>query len=427
MRIKGLIVLSVVFAFALLIFPLISAVEFNIDANYPQGETMLTKISGNFLVAPTKDNVFFYSGHTRIPMDYDLLNIQGDYYIYASLVGKQEGNYSISVENVKYMKGSSVVTDNLVRNFSITNETADFSVIPGFVSTSSDFYLDVQNLQDNQIVIDVNTISNISGRNIIISDSGGESSSIPVKSGEIKRINFALGTGNASLNLVELKTENIDYVIPVYVSSSSYQPPSSSTQQLEPSELILPIPTNSVTKRTVYLYNTGDTEIKNISFSLSDEISPFANLSQNYTATLAANDNFPIELSFFSGQEGEVQGTLKANINGEKMLYSSISLKFLNNYTPSNETPSYSTQLCSDIPGKVCTGTDSCDAGTVYAKDNVCCLGNCTSSSGNGSTRIIIAVAIIVVIALGLFWFYKKKYKKAKKPINLLDIAKGKD
>jgi hypothetical protein len=34
MRIKGLMVLSVVFAFVLLILPLLSAVEFNIDANY---------------------------------------------------------------------------------------------------------------------------------------------------------------------------------------------------------------------------------------------------------------------------------------------------------------------------------------------------------------------------------------------------------
>jgi hypothetical protein len=390
---------------------------------------MLTKVSGNFLVAPTKADVFFYSGHVRIPMDYDVANIQGDYYIYASLVGKSEGNYSISVENVKYMKGSSVVTDNIVRNFSITNKTADFSVKPGFVSTSGDFYLDVQNLQDNLIVIDVNTISNISGRDIIISDSGGKADSISVKSGEIKRINFELGNGNASLNLIELKTENIDYLIPVYISTSSYQSQiQEPTQKLDPTELILPIPTNSVTKRTVYLYNTGDTEIKNISFSLSDEISPFANISQNYTATLAANDNFPVELSFFSTGETEVQGTLKANINGEKILYSSISLKFLNNYTPSNESGQYTTQTCTELGGNVCADTAPCNLVPVHAKDNVCCLGICTPSSGNNSsTRIIIAIAIIVVMVAGLFWFYKKKYKKAKKPVNLLDIAKGKD
>jgi hypothetical protein len=425
---KGLIILSILFAFVLLIFPMISAVEFDIDANYSSGQTMLTKVSGNFLIPITRDNVFFYSGHVRIPMDYDIATIQGDYYIYASLVGKTEGNYSISIENVKYMNGNSVVTGNLVRNFSITNETADFSVIPGFVSTSGDFYLDVQNLQDNQIVIDVNTASNISGREIIISDSGGEGDSIPVKSGEIKRINFELGAGNASLNFIELKTENTDYLIPVYISSSSQQAQSpSSTQQLVPSELILPIPTNTVTKQTVYLYNSGDAEIKNISLSLSDEISPFANLSQDYIDSIGPNDNAPIELSFFSAGETDVQGTLKANINGEQMLYTSISVNFLNNYTANATTQSYTSQTCAQLNGNICTGTDSCSAQTVYAKDNVCCLGTCSSSGSNSSSRIIIAVAIIVVIALGLFWFYKKKYSRAKKPVNLLDIAKGKN
>jgi hypothetical protein len=414
------------FLFILLILPFLSAVEFNVNANYSQGETIITKVSGNFLISPTKANIFFYEGHVRIPMDYDVTNIQGDYYIYASLVGKSQGNYSISIENVKYMKGNEVATDNLVRNFSITNETADFSVKPGFVSASDDFYLEVQNLLDKQIIININTAGNNSGRDIIISDSGSKESSISLKSGEIKKINFALGTGNSSLNQIELSSGNLDYIVPVYISTS-FQQLQESAQKLEPSELISSIPTNSITKRIIFLYNTGNKEVKNISLSLSDEISPFVNLSSYYIETLGVNNNIPIELSFFSTGETEIEGTLKANINGEKMLYSQISLKFLNNYTPLNETAqSYTTQTCAELNGKVCVSTESCDAETVYAKDNVCCLGNCKSAENNSSGRILIAIGIIVVIAAGLFWFYKKKYKKAKKSVNLLDIAKGK-
>jgi hypothetical protein len=328
MKIKRFIIF---FVFVLLILPFLSAVEFNINFNYSQGETIITRVSGNFLETITKDNIFFYKEHVRIPVEYDVAKIQGDYYIYASLVGKQEGSYSISVENVKYMSGTEVITGNIARNFSITNQTAAFSLKPGFVSASDEFYLEVQNLLDKQITISVNTASaNSSGRDIIISDSGGTESSLSLKSGEIKKINFELGTGSSALQQIELKSENLNYKVPVYVSASPQQvsPELISTQKLEPSELILSIPTNLVTKRIIFLYNIGTKEVKNISFSLSDEISPFVNLSSFYIETLEASNNIPIELSFFSMQEGEIEGTLKANINGEKMLYSSIALNF---------------------------------------------------------------------------------------------------
>jgi hypothetical protein len=39
----------------------------------------------------------------------------------------------------------------------------------------------------------------------------------------------------------------------------------------------------------------------------------------------------------------------------------------------------------------------------------------------------MIAIGIFVAIAAVLYWFYKKKFKPAKKSVNLLDIAKGKD
>jgi hypothetical protein len=425
MKIKGFIIL---FVFILLILPSISAVEFNVNSNFKQGETILTRISGNFITPPTKENIFFYEGHIRIPMEYDIANIQGDYYFYTFLSGKSQGNYSISIENVKYMKGSEVSQENIVRNFSITNETAAFSLKPGFVLASGNFYLEVQNLLDKQITIEIDTASNNSGRDIIISASGSKESSVSLKSGEIKKINFELGTGNSSFQQIELSSGNLNYKVPVYVSASSQQAPDSttSTQKFEPSELIYSIPTNLITKRIIFLYNIGNKEMKNISLSLSDEISPFVNLSSYYIETLGANNNLPIELFFFSAGETEVEGTLKANINGEKMIYSSIALKFLNDYVPVNESEQSYVETCAELQGKICASTESCDKESVYAKDNVCCLGACKSTEKKGSGRILIAIGIFVVIAAGLFWFYKKKYKKAKKPVDLLDIAKEK-
>jgi len=418
------------FLIAFLIFlllPLIYAVEFNIKENFAQGETMIAKVSGNFITPITKSNVFFYKEHVRIPMDYGVEKIDKEYYIYASLSGKAEGNYSISIENVQYMKGAETLSDNIVKNFSITNATADFSLKPGVIVSSGDFSLEIQNLKDKQIAVIVKTqIANISERDIsiITQETTAKVVSVSLVSGEVGKIYFKSGSGLPTFQKIELKSENFTYEIPVYIFTSLTN--QEAPYRLEPAELISSIPTNSIIKKIIFLYNTGDREIRNISLSLSDSIKPFVNLSQNYVESLASKTNIPIELSFLSPGETEVSGTLKANINSEMMLYSQISLKFLSNYTPVNDSSHSSNKTCEELQGKICSQGEACDKGIEYARDSVCCLGNCVSTSKKSPVGTIIAIAIFIVLIVVGIWFYKKKYKKAKKPVDLLKIANKK-
>ncbi len=106
--------------------PLISAVEFSMKENFKQGETLMARISGNFLEPILWENIFLYRGHVRIPLEPYVTNIEGDYYIYSQLLGKAPNNYSLSIENVKYMKGAKISEEPIVKNFSISNITADF-------------------------------------------------------------------------------------------------------------------------------------------------------------------------------------------------------------------------------------------------------------------------------------------------------------
>ena len=145
----------------LLIFPIISAIEFDVKEEFSQGETLIAKVSGNFLIPLQRENVFFYREHVRIPVEYDIKKINNDYYIYALLLGKDSRNYSIALENIRYMQIGEVSEEDVVKNFTINNQTADFSVNPGFVS-GGEFSLAVQNLKDKQITINVN-VGNISG------------------------------------------------------------------------------------------------------------------------------------------------------------------------------------------------------------------------------------------------------------------------
>lgn len=451
---KSILILIISLLFLL---PLISAVEFTMDDNFKQGETIIAKVSGNFLTQITKNNIFFYRGHVQVPMEYDVANIGGDFYIYVMTIGKTpQDDYSISIQNVKYMKGAEITEENIVKNFSIADETADFSVKPGFITASDDFSLEVQNLLDNSITLNVKTETNNSGgRGIFIG--GAREASITLKSGEIKQIIFSLGAGEPTLQNIELSTfeetittsgensnstfcfpwenctaesnvttqtttKGINYQIPVYISTGV-----EGTQEeffkFEPSEMELSIPTNTSIKRTFYIYNTGDENLENISLTLPESLSSFATLSKDKIENLTAKSNIPIELTFFSSNASEAEGNLKAKI-GDTLAYSFISLKFISNYS-SNETDP-STKTCAELSGSVCnTADEKCSETPIYAKDNVCCLGNCEKIK-KGNSGVIIAVIIILVAVAGLVWFYFAKYKKAKKPVDLLKISQGK-
>lgn len=404
-----------------LFLPLISAVEFNINQNFNQGETIITKISGNFLTPITNENVFFYDGHVRIPMEYSISKLGEDYYLYALTSGKSAGNYSVSIQNIQYMKGSEVVKDNLAANFSITNATAIFSVKPGFIYTSGNFYLEVQNLQDKELSITVNTAANNSGTREIFISPDSKYSSISLNSGEIQKINFNVGAGNPELRIIELKADNLTYEVPVYIFSSSVTNETKSFE-IDPPSLIISIPTNLTIKKTIYIYNLGGRDLKNISLSLSDSLNSFVSLSKNKIENLGSKSGVQIDLSFFSPLEKNVVGSLKA-VSENDSFSSLISLTFIKNFTVSNE--SILTKTCAEINGNICNQTTQCDRAPIDAKDNWCCLGTCKNIPQSNS-GVIIGIIILMILIIAFAFFYMK-YKKAKKPVNLLEIAKGKN
>lgn len=218
---------KIIFFFVLLflLFPLISAVEFDVKANFSQGETLMAKVSGNFLEPVLKENIFFYRGHVKIPVEYDIAKIDEDYYIYALLGDKSPDNYSVAVEGVSYKEGTETVEKNIIRNFTITNETADFSVNPGFIITEDNFSIEIQNLKDYSIIIkiDENKTETEGGFfSFFFQSTDSENESVIVKSGEIKNINFELGN-ETSFRKILLSTENLEYKIPVYAFVSQIQ------------------------------------------------------------------------------------------------------------------------------------------------------------------------------------------------------------
>ena len=390
---------SAIFILILLLVPIISAVEFDMKTNLSQEETLMAKVSGYFLEPILRENIFFYREHVRIPMEYDIAKIGKEFYIYALLSEKNPNNYSIAIKDIRYMKGSQVSEKELTKNFSITENTADFSINPGFVITKDNFFIEVQNLQDNKITIEIktNTINGSTG--ILV-----HQNSATLMSGEIKKINFEIeNIEQPTFKTIELSTENLKYEIPVYIFIEEVSEKKEKRFKLEPSELNISMSTNSSITRIIYLYNTGQETLENISLSVSDSLKSYVNLSIEQIEELEGNSSIKIEFYIFSEEEGKVEGHIKAKTEDETLLtYSAIFLNFLKDYTPLDEED--------EVEDKEETKSEESDEDTIKE-----------SQIGK-----IIGWVIMILVAGFLIWFFLKKYRGAKKPIDLLKIAKGK-
>ena len=406
-----------IFILILFLLPTILAIEFDIKEEFSQGETLMAKVSGNFLQSLQKENVFFYRAHVRIPLEYDIKKINDEYYIYALLAEKPEGNYSLVLKDIRYMQGVEVSEEDVIKNFSINNQTADFSINPGFAS-DNEFFIEVQNFQDKEIIIEIKTKEN--------KDDSGEfyANPITLKSGQKQKIYFDFEVQEPIFQFIELSTENLIYDIPSYIPIAEITGDEVFTFSLE--NLIVSAPTNTETGRTIYLYNTGDEPIEDVILSLSDSLKNYANLSKENIDKIDPNSNIPIKLTFFSEDEFELEGHVKASYESE-IIYSQVSVKFIENYTPPPEPPQdYMTKTCSEWNYEICDSDEDCSMDVISAKDEFCCPGQCEAKPKPSPAGKIIGVIIFIAIVVFLFWFYKKKYKGAKKPFNLLKLAKGK-
>ncbi len=422
---------SIIILFILIFLPIISAVEFDIKTEFSQGETLMAKVSGNFLDPILKENIFFYRGHVRISINPKVAKIDDEFYIYAPLLGKNPDNYSISIENVKYMKGSQVSEENIVQNFSITSDTADFSITPGFIITKEDFIIEAQNLQDYQITIQIKTDAQSSGGffDSLFEDTT-EENSVTLKSGEIKKISFEVEDITLpTFKKIELSTEDLKYEIPVYVYlNETVSGKKKKDFELEPSELHISMATNSNTTRIIYLFNTGDKTLKNISLSVSDSLKPYLSFSISEIKELEENSSIKIELYLSSdNEEKTIEGQITAKQEDVLYTYSAVFLNFIKDYIPldGEEETITITKTCEEMNGAICKENEECDKEPKYAKDGKCCLGTCEEIKESSSGKII-GWSIVIAVVVFLIWFFKAKYRGAKREINLLKIGKGK-
>src|SRR3972149_2841380 len=192
-NVKILFLLTFSLAVLIILIQNISAVQIEMKDTYSQDETLIATITGNFVDALSSSNLFFYRDHVRVPTQFTLSKIESDYYLYALLSGKNAGNYSLQIQGVRYKVGIETKDDDVIKNFTIAENTADFYVVPGFVRTSSDFSLELTNLMDSSLEIRVTYENSSAGGGFFESLFGsgtGGTRTVTFSAGQTKKVNF---------------------------------------------------------------------------------------------------------------------------------------------------------------------------------------------------------------------------------------------
>ena len=392
-------------ALALLVFPIISAVDVELKPVYTQGETLVAKISGNFVDQPTTNNIAFYRGHVKIPMVFGLEKIEDDFYVYALLLDKSEGEYSLRIDGVKYYRATEIVEEEIIQNFSISGQISAFSVNPGFIVTGEDFSVNIKNLQDSKIIVSIESSLGIFG-----------SSVVELKTGEEKNIAFEI-LNQEILEEITFTFENSSFIFRLFNSSKISIPGLGKGElELRPRNLEISMATDSEGKRILYLNNNGDRDVENIVLFVSEILDSYITLSTYEIENLKANSSRKIEVLIISDlEEATIEGLIFAS--SENVTTSStLILSFVKDFIPTDgrteENPSVNT--CSEVGREICEEGFECSGDVFYASDGVCCLESCSAVDSNGSGGKLTGWLIILTLLIIGWVFYKFKYKKVR-------------
>jgi len=119
--------------------------------SYQPRETLQAEISGNFISLKSENIMIYKENKVHSEPIIQGLTKQDRVYYYYAVLPNQEGNFSLRIENAEYIKSGDIVSDTIIKNFTIkqTNESSQ-SINPGFIFTKKDFSIKIKALNKDQ-------------------------------------------------------------------------------------------------------------------------------------------------------------------------------------------------------------------------------------------------------------------------------------
>jgi hypothetical protein len=395
----------------LFLLPLVSAINLDINSIYSPGETIIGSIEGNFISPITSNNFYFYSDRSLIPIQTKVAFINDKYYFYGQ-IPSLERNYTLIVKNLHYLELEEK-TGEIEKNFSVSGNISDFSVSPGFIIENQSFSIKVKSILSKT---DISAAFENSKQNITLS------------AGQEKELFF--NGKNSTFSQLTLKSENIEYLIPVSLSlpinntsntnktnKTSENHTISTDFKFSVSEYNFTVNKGKSDKFSLYLLNNGD-KVENISFSISDILKLAINISPSSIDTIKEGESARIEINVETSQIGTYKGKITAlSDSGDAEIFLSIN-------SIEQNTTIIRDFTCISYGGIVCSENQQCAVSTINSSDGACCIGICNESTSY--TPIVIGISIVLLIAIGVYFLYTKSKNKEFKPEEMIEERKKK-
>lgn len=411
----------VLFFISIFLISMISALEIKTQKdNFMKAETFQATLSGNILQTIDKSQVGFYRGNVQVPITFDLTKISNIYYIYAELPFQTE-NYSLRIKDVYFKENQQIIKQDLQKNFTVSNQTADFSINPGFIVSSNDFTLTLNNNIDSDISVSY-SLGNTTNQT---------QSSINVPAQDSAQITIPISSFNStSFSNLILSSGSQTYTIPVYIVKNPSNQGNITIIDTTKEMLYFPIQSINMSLSPNFLLNSPPIEItnrggivsNNISLSVSDSLAQHIALNQTSFDSIKPGQVFTLIFSSQFNTSGNYSGYIRASsTNSSAFLY----LKFIIQNNILTNTSIGSLQTCANLGGKICTSDQICSQGYTPSSEGFsCCLSQCTNltpASSSSINWIWITVIIAVLAAIGFFFWLR-----SKKPSFKSDILKKK-
>jgi len=438
---KGSVFILIVIISTLFIIN-VQAISSNIKDSYEKKETIIGELSGSILTPISNSQVSLVrDGHIDVAFDYDIKQLSNKYYIWLT-APQNEGNYTLIIESIVTNEQGVQTLADYQKNFRVSSNATDYSIKPGVISTSQNFFITASLYSEIEKTINIDFPS---------------SRTINLQQGD-NRIDFSI----QEIIGTQLKTINLGkYAVPAYIMG---KPANNSINQTNQT-INATNPVNTTSNNTRDINNTVNQTINftnpsNFSINTSFKIIPQSikstilitenpsypfiifnpgnssiNITLNYdqnTFIIKPDSNLSIEPNSFIQLNLSLKNNTRATIRDAVIITSNKKSEYLFiefNFTKKESEVSTSHEgdqasknsllWChSEIPGTIlCTASDEiCEGTVVQSKDNgICCIGNCKNKKSNSKAWIgylIIAIVILVLLVIYL------RYKKTKSPPN---------
>ena len=382
---------------AFFIVPSVFAVSIDIKQNYQPRETLISKISGNFLESIEPENIFFYSGRLLVPMEYDIKKMGNSFYLYAILPNK-ERNYTLLLKGAHYFEAGQDKRQDFRLNFSVSGSIADFTIKPGLIISDKDFSITAEsNNNDTEVSVSYSTFS----------------SKTQVSAGTSEKILIPL-MPSEEISFVELKSSSMSYKVPV---KSLAKVSAKKLISFSKSFYNFTLFRGSETSHKLYIINEGTEEIKDIKITLSKELA----LEPLNISSIKPGSFAELSLALIPSEEETIKLLASAEgASANAIIQINLIIIPVENLTQ-EEIPEH---LCREL-GDICSENEVCTTREIETLDTPHCCGG-VNSCHKKTSFFTIFIIILIIAAVGFAVYYFLKMRKKIIPRALRESAIGK-